>query len=217
MSVVFEMVLLIGRIEFTLGPGHHVSVAHDEVGAVLVRFETHVAGAAPGRGNDAPLVHGVFRVQNHFGAFLDGCEAGCLPAAVGQKAVFGVAGTAVAGLRVLVREEEDRCLAHGAFISGFVVVSDVRGNGVLPEIVGLSFVAVRPGDPGDGQHSVVVSGVDDARVAQFAELADAFGPACRFPGLVECRQQHRRQDGDDRNNHEYHLLNIHYGNILFYQ
>ena len=57
-------------------------------------------------------------------------------------------------------------------------------------------------------------GVEEMRHARLLKLVEAGGCACPLPGFVECRQQHRRQNGDDRDYHCEYLSNMYYGVIL---
>ena len=66
-------------------------------------------------------------------------------------------------------------------------------------------------------HSLVVIGIHLLPGHALLEIAHALRRLRLFPRLIQSRKQHPRQDCDDRNHHKYHLLNIHYGNILFNQ
>ena len=58
---------------------------------------------------------------------------------------------------------------------------------------------------------VVIGAVQLQRGAELFQIVGAGNPARPLPGLVQRRQQHRRQNGDDRDHYYDNLLNIQYG------
>ena len=70
-----------------------------------------------------------------------------------------------------------------------------------------------------GQHeaAIVVFGIEQETHADLFLVVQATAGMGPSSGLIQRGQQHGGQNCDDRDNDEYHLLNIHYGNILFYQ